>query len=230
MLRLGILVVVWVWLLVGNSVPAADDKAEKHPTPAAGAEDHHDHAEQHAGHGHDTTDVGHGNGSDKLTAPDQVSFDLAVGTFVVFALLVILLGKFAWGPISAALDQREQHVADMIATAEKNARESEARLHELEKRLAEQAEATRVAINEARREGELQKEQILAEAAAAAQQERDRAVADIRDAKNAALREIAQQSVNTAVGLAKNILRREVQAADHEQLITDALAQFHARN
>ena len=50
--------------------------------------------------------------------------------------------------------------------------------------------------------------------------------ADISAAKNQALREIAEKSVDTAIGLARNIIRREVRPGDHEQLIQDALKQF----
>jgi F-type H+-transporting ATPase subunit b len=221
--------VLFAWSCFMGNAFGADDKAEKAAAHAAEGGDH-GKQDDHGGHAHDTTDLGHGNGTDKLTAPDAMPYDLAVGTFVVFFLLMLLLSKFAWGPISEALDKRETHIADMIATAEKNAHASEARMKELERQLAAQAESAREAINQARREGELQKEKIIAEAQAAAQRERERALSEIRDAKNVALREIAQKSVNTAVDLAKNIIRREVKANDHEQLIKDSLAQFHSQN
>jgi F-type H+-transporting ATPase subunit b len=204
----------------------ANDKVEKADAKAV----EHGKADDHGGHAHDTTDVGHGNGTGELLTPAALPYDLAIGTFVVFMLLMLLLTKFAWGPISESLDKRESHIADMISTAEKNARASEQRMKELERQLAVQAESAREAINLARREGEVQKDKILAEAQAAAQREKDRAVAEIRDAKNVALHEIAQKSVNTAVDLAKNIIRREVKSSDHEQLIKDSLAQFHSNN
>lgn len=177
-------------------------------------------------HGHADTDLSHANASDDLNSPSQVRYELAIATFVVFLLLVALLGKFAWGPISQGLDKREQHIATMIADAERNAAESESRLRELEARLAAQAEEARQAISAARREGDVLKERIVGEAHDAAQLEKERALVEIRSAKNAALREIAQKSVNTAVDLAKNLIHREVNAGDHAQLIKDSLAQF----
>ena len=179
----------------------------------------------HAG-GHADPDLSHANASDELSTPAQLKFDLAVATFVVFLLLVALLGKFAWGPISQGLDKREQHISSMIANAEQNARESEARLRELEARLAAQAEEARQALSAARREGEIIKEKLVAEAHTAAQQEKERAIAEIRTAKNVALREISHKSVNMAVNLAKSLIHREVRAADHVQLINDSLATF----
>jgi F-type H+-transporting ATPase subunit b len=174
-------------------------------------------------HGHgltaENTDLSHGNGTSQLNSPAEFRFDLAIATALVFFVLLGILTKFAWGPISQALDQREHHIADMIATAEKNALASEHRMKELESQLAAQAESAR--------EGEIQKEKIIAQAQQAAEHEKNRALADIRDAKNLALREIAQKSVNTAVDLAKNIIRREVKPEDHKQLIQDSLAQFN---
>lgn len=176
---------------------------------------------------HDETDIGHGNAGPELHNPTEIRFDLAVATFIVFALLLALLWKLAWGPISQGLDKREQHIAGMIADAERNQKETEMRLRELEARLAAQAEEAREALSAARREGEVIKEKLLGEAHAAAQQEKQRAVDEIRSAKNVALREIAEKSVNTAVELARNIIRREVKPDDHAQIISESLAQFH---
>jgi F-type H+-transporting ATPase subunit b len=177
-------------------------------------------------HAESDTDLSHGNATKELASPSSFKFDLAIATFVVFALLFALLAKFAWGPISQGLDKREQHIATMIADAERNAKETQMRLQELEARLAAQAEEARQVLSAARREGEIVKEKLVGEAQAAAQAEKDRALDDIRAAKNAALREIAQKSVNTAVDLAKNLIHREVNAGDHAQLIKDSLAQF----
>jgi len=195
----------------------AGDEAKTTVVEKAAAED---------GHGHDTTDLSHANASPSLTDPADLKYQLAVATLIVFLLLFALLGKFAWGPISQGLDKREQHIATMIADAERNAKDTQLRLQELEARLAAQAEEARQAISAARREGEIVKEKLVNEAQAAAQQEKDRALVEIRDAKNQALREIAQKTVNTAVELAKNLIHREVRPEDHAQLINDSLKQF----
>jgi len=194
-----------------------DDEARTTVVEKAAAED---------GHGHDTTDLSHANASPSLTDPADLKYQLAVATLIVFLLLFALLGKFAWGPISQGLDKREQHIATMIADAERNAKETQLRLQEVEARLAAQAEEARQAISAARRGGEILKEKLVGEAQAAAQAEKDRAVEEIRSAKNVALREISQKSVNLAVDLAKSLIHREVNANDHAQLIKDSLSQF----
>src|SRR5690606_35275777 len=80
---------------------------------AAHADEHHgDHGDDAHGHG-----IGHAGVNED---PTHVAPDLAVYTFIIFLLLLGVLWKFAWGPIAAALDKREQKIADHIAAAEKS--------------------------------------------------------------------------------------------------------------
>jgi F-type H+-transporting ATPase subunit b len=223
--RLRYLLVVCALSMATTATLCAQEAELKNAGEKSAAAAAENPSEAGESHGHDT-DLSHGNATAELTSPAEMRYDLAIATFVVFALLLALLAKFAWGPISQGLDKREQHIATMIADAERNAKETQLRLQELEARLAAQAEEARQALSAARREGEIVKEKLVGEAQAAAQAEKDRAVDDIRAAKNAALREIAQKSVNTAVDLAKSLIHREVNAGDHAQLIKDSLAQF----
>ena len=71
---------------------------------------------------------------------------------------------------------------------------------------------------------------ILAEAQEAAQRQRDRALADIETAKNVALGEVAEKSVDIALGLAGNIVRRQLTAEEHSELIRETLDKFPSKN
>ena len=71
---------------------------------------------------------------------------------------------------------------------------------------------------------------FLAEAQEAAQRERDRASSEIETAKAAALQEIAQRSVDVALSLASDMVRRQLNKDDHDQLIRDALDRFPSNN
>lgn len=219
--------------------PAAEAGAPAHGDDKSGEAkggDHGAHAEAH-GH-HDPTDLSHANDGPghlnvaprALTGIQELKADLAIYTFVVFLLLMGVLLKFGWKPIMAGLDKREQSIRDLIAQTERNAAAAEASLRQHQAKLAAAAEEAREVLVQARRESEQMRATIVAEARTAAQRERDRALEDIAAAKNVALREIAQSSVNTAVGLAGRILQREVSAADHAQLIREALDKFPNRN
>ncbi len=85
-------------------------------------------------------------------------------------------------------------------------------------------------VAKGRRDAETIAERIRDEANQDAVKERERAVADIGAAKNAALREVTEQTADMAVLLAGRIVRREISADEHATLISDALKQFPSNN
>ena len=201
-----------------------------HATKGPVDEKHESGHDEHKGGHHDEFDLAHANASSDLRSPAAFSFDLSIYTFIVFLLLLAILGKFAWKPITDGLDARENSIANMIAEAKRNQEETASKMKEYEARLAKAAEEARDILGEARREGEKTKDKILAEALAASEKEKERAIEEIRQAKEVALHEIAQKSVNTAFQLAGGILKREVKPQDHETMVKDALSQFVSAN
>jgi F-type H+-transporting ATPase subunit b len=207
---------------------AAETKAEAaHDADAAEGAKAGDHA-AHAGH--DETALEHGDASPALASPADLRFDLSIYTLIVFLILLAVLYKFAWAPIAAGLEKREQTIAKQIADAEHASAMAAKQLQEYERKLAAATEEARAIVTQARQDAITAKDKIVAEAQSVAAKERDRAVADIAAAKNQALREIAEQSVNTAISLASNIIRREVKPEDHDKLISDSLAKFSNLN
>lgn len=212
--------------------PRSDASAEM-PAEAAhnDAKGHDDHKAGDHGHGgHDDTDLSHGNAGPNQGKVEEVRFDLALASLIIFLLLLAVLTKFAWGPISHGLEAREHAIAEQIENARKDSEKAAEQLRLYEQKLTAAADEARNLIGEARREAERAREQIVAEAQAAAQHEKDRAIADIQLAKQEALRAIAQRSVDTAITLAGNIVKREIKPGDHEQLISQALKELPSVN
>lgn len=208
--------------------PAAKAGAE-HGTSAAGHAAEHA-PENHAGGHHDPTDLGGGNATANLTNPAEFRFDMSIYSFVVFLILLGVLYKFAWAPIAAALDQREQTIARQIEEARLASDRAALQLKEYEARLAAATEEARHIVAGARKDAEVAKDKIVAEARDAAQREREKAVADITIAKNQALDQIAQKTVQTAVNLASSLIRREVKPQEHESIIGEAIGEFSKLN
>jgi len=154
--------------------------------------------------------------------------DLALWSFVVFLLLLAILTKFAWGPISAALDKREQSIADNIASAQRAADDAKAIIAQYEAKLAGAAEQVQAMIDEARRDAESTKQQILTEAKVASQAEQDRALREIRTAADSAVRELAVKGADLATELAGKMLRAQMSKADHARLVQETVANFVA--
>lgn len=160
--------------------------------------------------------------------PLVVDPDLAIWTLVVFVVLLIVLGKFAWGPIIASLEKREHGIAEHIAQAERNHAEAKKVLADYEQKLAGAAGEIRELMEAARRDAEHNRQSILAEAKAAADAERNRALRDIEAAADSAMESLAERSAQLAVDLAGKILQTKLSKDDHAKLISEALAKFPA--
>lgn len=154
--------------------------------------------------------------------PLVVDPDLALWTLIIFGLLLAVLYKFAWGPIVTALDAREKTVQDHLAAAEAKHEEAKGLLAAHEARLATAKDEVREMLEEARRDAEATKTQIVAEADAAAKAHRDRAVRDIEQARDGAVRSLAETSANLAVDLAGKVVRQNLSSDQQAELIREA--------
>jgi len=207
------------------------DESPAHGDSHAGAEADHDH-DAHADHG-DHDDAGAhgdahegGHGGDVNLNPLDWKSDLAIWTGVVFVLLLLVLGKFAWGPIADGLDKRESRIAGEIEAAEKANADAKAQLEEYRQKLAAAGEEVRQLIEQAKRDAEAVGQGIEQKAREAAEAEKRRAEEDIKLATAGALKELAEQSANLAVDLAGKIVQQRLSAEDHSALINDAVAKF----
>ena len=157
--------------------------------------------------------------------PNLFSGDIGnlVWTVAIFLLVLVVLGKFAWGPLLKALQARESFIHDALARAKRDRDEAEARLREYEERLASaRAEATAI-VDEGRRDAEVVKRKIEEAAKVEADKRIDRARREIHLATVTATRELYDLSAKLATDLAARVLGREMTAKDHERLISEAI-------
>jgi F-type H+-transporting ATPase subunit b len=118
----------------------------------------------------------------------------------------------------------------MIDDARLAQEQAEAQLRSYEAKLAAATEEARAMVAQARQDAANARERDMAAAKEEAEKLLQRAKSDIEAGKQAALQEIAAKSVNTAIALASNIVRREVKPEDHDRLVSDALGQFSKLN
>lgn len=178
----------------------------------------------------DGADAGGAHGAHGPPNPVSVDPDLAIVTAIIFLMLLAVLWKFAWGPLVTAIDAREKSMADNLAEAARSNEEAKRLLEEHQTKLASAAADVRQLLDDAKKDAEFQKQKILDQAQEAAKSEKDRALREIESAKNSALEDLAQTSVDTAVDLAGKIVKRQLSAADHSQLIGESLQNFPSKN
>jgi F-type H+-transporting ATPase subunit b len=161
-----------------------------------------------------------GEGSPNLFAGDLGN---VFWTVLIFALVLVILGKFAWGPILNTLQSRESFIHEALAKAKHDRDAAEARLKEYEDRLATaRAEATAI-VEEGRRDADAVRHKIEAAAKTEADKMIERARHEIQLATETATRELYQLSAKLATDMASRVIGRELSAQDHERLIAEAI-------
>jgi F-type H+-transporting ATPase subunit b len=156
----------------------------------------------------------------------QVKGDLTIWTAVVFLVLMIILWKFAWGPLAEGLDKRERHIADQIAQANEANQNAKDLLAGYEKKLADSQDEVRAILEKGRRDAEQVGRAMIDKAKADAKTEGERMLKQIDAATAGAIKELADRSAALAVELAGKIVHARLNPKDHAKLIEQAVAGF----
>ena len=149
---------------------------------------------------------------------DKLINDFSFGLFflqaIILVVLIVLLAKFAWKPIMAALEARESGIADALVSAE-IARKELLNLKADNQKLLDEA---RVERDNMLKEAREIKEKMIAEAKSEAQVQGEKMIAQakatIESEKNAAMAELKSHVSTLSIDIAEKILKSEL--ADKE--------------
>jgi F-type H+-transporting ATPase subunit b len=148
------------------------------------------------------------------------------GQAITFAILIWFTMKFVWPPITSALEERAQKIADGLAAAERG----KADLVQAERRSADalvearQKAAEIIAMSEKRRAEII--EEAKADAAAEAERIKVAAKAEVEQESYRAREVLRAQVATLAVAGAERILRREIDSSAHAELLTALSAEL----
>lgn len=176
-------------------------------------------------HGSDDADEPHDGGHAK-GVPLAWKTDLALWSLVVFIAFILVLSKFAWGPLSEGLDKREASIRQDIADAESARVKAEQMLAEHAKKLDGVQDEVREILAEARRDADHAKQEIISTAQSEAEATRKRAVGEIERAKDQAIEELFDAMATRIVDATEHVLGRSLSEADQQRFIDEALSQF----
>jgi F-type H+-transporting ATPase subunit b len=138
---------------------------------------------------------------------------------IVFTAFIWFTVKFIWPPLLRAIEARQKQIADGLAAAEQGKKSLE-----VSSKQAEQAiQQARVRAAEIIAQAEKRDAQMVEAAKIAAKAEGDRekaaAKADIQQEAQRAREQLREQVAALAVAGAEKILRREVDAKTHADLL-----------
>ncbi len=151
-------------------------------------------------------------------------------TLIIFFLLLVILGKYAWKPLLDALNQREERIRSDLHRAKMERQEAEKILADLKQQLSGAQMQVEEMLKKSAVDAEHQREAILSQAQEQAKNTLDQAKVQIEQAKQEAVKDIYAKSVEIAGSLAAKILQREVNSEDHRVLIQQGLNELSKKN
>jgi len=201
---------VAVW---ATPVKAADENAHATGAHDAAANAAGEHADAH------NTEAG-------LPPTTNEGVVTAITTLIVFLVLVVVLGKFAWGPISKGLQEREDKIRADIRNAEEARARSEATLKQYQAQLATAEAQVRDLLNKAQQDAEKIATSVKMQAQQDVEEIKERANRDIEAAGAAAVRDVYKQAATLSTNIAEKIIKRNLNAQDQSDLVSAGIEEF----
>jgi F-type H+-transporting ATPase subunit b len=145
---------------------------------------------------------------------------------IVFAILIWVTMKWIWPPLMAAIEERQQKIAEGLAAADRSKRD----LAQAEEKVNELLREARVKASEIVNQAEVRRAQIIDLAKEEAIEEGNRqkaaAQAEIASATTRAREDLRKQVSSLAVAGAEKLLRREIDPSAHRALLDELAAEI----
>lgn len=148
---------------------------------------------------------------------ENFSLDLFVKQTILFLILIFIMVKYAWKPITKALSDREEGIKSALDSAEEAKKEMQ-NLNASNEQLLKDARAERDALMKEAREI---KDKMISDAKEEAKEVTSKLIenaqASIEQEKQAALAELKKQVADLSIGIAETVIKKEL-ASKEDQL------------
>ena len=156
----------------------------------------------------------------------DVNFALSFWTFITFALLIVVLGKFAWGPILQMIETREKTIAEAIESAKRERAAAEAASAEMRAALERAREESAELVRKNQQEVAAAKAELIAAAKKQSDELLTAARKTINEEKRQALAELRSQTVDLAIEAASRLVQMNLDENKQKQLVEEYLSQL----
>ena len=162
-----------------------------------------------------------------LVQPDP---GLYIWSIIIFLVLLFLLMKFAWKPLLAMLEKREDNIRQSLLDAEK-ARDELANVKEnTEKLLSEARNESQAIVAAGKKNAERMKDEIVEKAQSKSDVLLDEAKNQIQIEKERAIADIKAEVVNLSMEVAKKLIKKNLTKEDNLKLINDLISSINPKN
>jgi F-type H+-transporting ATPase subunit b len=151
----------------------------------------------------------------------DINVGLSIWTIVIFLAVLAVLWRFAFGPILAAVNAREEGINQALEEARSRQAEAERLLQEHKEQLADARRQAQEIMAEGRdAAGRLQKE-MEGKAREESEAILTRARAEIEREKDAAVDQVRREAVDLALAAASKLLHEKLDGEQDRKLVMD---------
>jgi F-type H+-transporting ATPase subunit b len=159
-----------------------------------------------------------------LVQPDPGLF---IWTIVTFLVLLWLLVKFAWKPLLALLEKREENIRNSLKDAEKAREELELLNKKTEELLMEAREEAQGIVSAGRTDAEKLQDDLVKKAKEKSESLIAESKRQIQSEKEEALSEIKSEVVTLSLEIASKLIKKNLSDKDNRELINKTLKNIH---
>ena len=149
-----------------------------------------------------------------------------VWAIISFIVVLFILWKKLLPVILGAMDDRAEKIRDALEAADQAKADAEAAMATHQGNLETARQESRAIIEEGKRDAEKVKAQIVEDANREAGEISQRATREIELAKESALADLHQQSVDLSIDLAGKLIHKNLSAEDNQALIDETVKGF----
>ena len=154
---------------------------------------------------------------------------LIIWTVITFIILLVVLRKVAWGPVLAALEQREHTIRNSLEEAQRARQEGEQLLAQHQQMLADANRDVARLLEQGREEAERLRVSLTEQAREEAQRLTEVARREIIRERQLAMQELKNTAADLALAAAGRLLNTAMTTEDHRRLVTEFLDRFPER-
>ena len=160
----------------------------------------------------------------------QFTTGTGIWTLIIFAAMLLILWKYAWGPIINGLDKRAAKIEGDLKSAENEKQEAQKLKQEAQKNLDEANEKAYKIITQGKQEANDVRNDIINKAKDEANRIKSQAENDIKNARKKAVEEMRQEMVLMSIALASKIVKKNLTKETHNDLINGFLEDYEKKN
>ena len=151
---------------------------------------------------------------------------LMIWTLVSFAITLVVLKRYAFGPIQKLIDDRRERIRQSVEEADRAREEARSLLEEHRALLTQARGEAESILSEARKIADGQRERMREETEEDRQRRLEETNRQIEQATQQALAEIRREVANLSLLAAEKITRKTLTGDDQRRLIDEALAEI----